>query len=316
MRIKIKFVQLEGQAFFTDLDFITMSAAERGVYCTLLLHLYCNAGRCEFDPQALARLCNCDDFEKVWEKIAKKFQTRNGVIRHKRVTKELTRAKKFAQRQRTAGLASAKKRQPRFNHGSATVEPTKRKGNVNENEREGSSNTNTKELAHSVSTSVRPPVCHVKPLGLSHPEPLGPCHAEPSRRCHAERSKASGPRMSSVPGSEESAGPRPLSLRLAWRQAVEQSGRAMSGPAQIQGLHFNDALANIIPPRTRSDRTCFRNVTNWLVEGCAAGRFNDEIFGRVLDLAKEARGGRRPPAVFMALMKKELRYKNGTERDF
>jgi len=78
MRMKIKFVQLESQAFFTDLDFITMSAAERRVYCTLLLHLYCNSGRCEFDPQALARLCNCDDFEKVWEKVAKKFQTRSG----------------------------------------------------------------------------------------------------------------------------------------------------------------------------------------------------------------------------------------------
>ncbi len=107
-----------------------------------------------------------------------------------------------------------------------------------------------------------------------------------------------------------------MSPRLAQRQAIEQSGRAMGGPAQIQGLHFNEALANIIPPRTRSDRTCFRNVTNWLVEGCAAGRFNNEIFGRVLDLAKEARCGRRPPAVFMALMKKELRYKNETGRDF
>jgi hypothetical protein len=78
MRMKIRFVQLESGAFFTDLDFITMSAAERGVYCTLLLHLYCNAGRCEFEPQALGRLCNCDDFEKVWKRLAKKFQTHNG----------------------------------------------------------------------------------------------------------------------------------------------------------------------------------------------------------------------------------------------
>ena len=30
--MKIKFVQLESQAFLTDLDFITMSAAERGVF--------------------------------------------------------------------------------------------------------------------------------------------------------------------------------------------------------------------------------------------------------------------------------------------
>jgi len=73
MRMKIKFVQLESQAFFTYLDFITMSAAERGAYCTPLLHLCCNAGRREFDPLAVARLCNCDDFEKVWEKIAKKI---------------------------------------------------------------------------------------------------------------------------------------------------------------------------------------------------------------------------------------------------
>jgi hypothetical protein len=85
---------------------------------------------------------------------------------------------------------------------------------------------------------------------------------------------------------------------------------------ESQAFFTDEALANIIPPRTPSDRTCFRNVTNWLVEGCAAGRFSNEIFGRVLDLAKEARGGRRPPAVFMALMKKELRYKNETERDF
>jgi len=76
--MRIRFVQLESQAFFTELDFITMSAAERGVYCTLLLHLYCNSGRCEFDPHAPARPYNCDDFEKVWEKIAKKSQTRNG----------------------------------------------------------------------------------------------------------------------------------------------------------------------------------------------------------------------------------------------
>ena len=83
--MKTKFVQLERQAFLTDLDFITISAAERGVYCTLTLHLSCSDGKCRFDPQALARLCNCDDFEKVWERISKKSQTRKGVIKSKTI---------------------------------------------------------------------------------------------------------------------------------------------------------------------------------------------------------------------------------------
>ncbi len=59
---------------------------------------------------------------------------------------------------------------------------------------------------------------------------------------------------------------------------------------------------------SRSDRTCFRNVTNWLVEGCATGKFNTEIFERVLDYAKQARQGKKPAAVFMAILKEELGY--------
>ncbi len=93
--MKIRYVQLESQAFLMDLDFLTMTPAERGVYCTLVLHLYCKDGKCELEPTALARRCNCRNFEKLWKKIAKKFQTREGVIRHKRVSKELRRAKRW-----------------------------------------------------------------------------------------------------------------------------------------------------------------------------------------------------------------------------
>ena len=61
------------------------------------------------------------NFEKVWKKIESKFHQKNGQIFHRRVTKELRAAKKFLQNQRAAGLASARKRQPRFNHGSTAV---------------------------------------------------------------------------------------------------------------------------------------------------------------------------------------------------
>ena len=122
--MKIRYVQLESQAFLTDVDFVTMTPTERGAYCTLLLYLYCNEGRCELDPSALGRLCNCKNFEHIWENIGKKFQTRDGVIRHKRVGKELRRARRLLQSQRRSGLKGARKRWAR--HNDPNGEPTAR----------------------------------------------------------------------------------------------------------------------------------------------------------------------------------------------
>jgi uncharacterized protein YdaU (DUF1376 family) len=232
--MKIKYVQLESEAFLTDLDYITMSHAERSVYCTLIFYLTSNNGKCEYKPSALSKLCHCEnveEFEEAWRGISKKFQTRNGVIKHKRVTKELRKAKKFIRHQRKAGLASARKRQQRLSHGStdvtSPVQPTKTKGNINEKEKKV--NTYTKEQSLS-SNSLR-------------------------------------------------------------------------------ALSFNETLISIIEPPNQSDRTCFRNVTNWLMSGCANGHFNNEIFGRVLDYAREASTGRNPAAVFITLLKKELDYR-------
>ncbi|MHC4557809.1 MAG: hypothetical protein ACYS80_10960, partial [Planctomycetota bacterium] len=111
--MKIKFVQLESDAFLTDIDFLQFSPAERGVYCSLIFFLNSNGGKCQLEPQALSRLCNCQkcgEFEKIWERISKKFQIRNGMIKHKRVTAELRRARKLQQAKRRAGLSGAQKR--------------------------------------------------------------------------------------------------------------------------------------------------------------------------------------------------------------
>jgi uncharacterized protein YdaU (DUF1376 family) len=236
--VKVKFVQLESAAFLTDLDFIAMTPAERGVYCSLIFYMYSNGGKCNLETELLRKLCgceSCEEFEIIFSNISKKFQECSGIIKHKRVTKELKRAKKFIQHQRKAGLASARKRKQQLNHGSDdaghSVQPTKSKRNVNEKERKNNSITNTKERSLSFTSSVRP-----------------------------------------------------------------------------RTLMFHEALINIIGARSQSDRTCFRNVTRWLIEGIASGRFNEKIFDRVLDYAKEARNGRRPAAVFMALMKRELKY--------
>ncbi len=245
--MKIKYVQMESEAFLTDLDFVAMTLEQRGAYFTLILCLYCNNGKCELDIPALSKLCNKNNksFEKIWQGISKKFQTRNGAIKHKRVTKELTKARKFIQHQHKAGLASARKRKQRLNHSSADVttrlQPTKTKGSVIEKENKDSSysNTNTTEQSSSFTTSLR---------------------TRPDKDSH------------------------------------------------IRAFAFNEALMGIIKPRNQSDRTCFRNITSWLMAGCEAGRFNHEIFHRILDYAKEVSGCRNPAAVFVSLLKKELNY--------
>jgi uncharacterized protein YdaU (DUF1376 family) len=238
--MKIKYVQLESDAFLTDIDFVQFTPAERGVYCSLILYLTSNSGKCTSEPLVLSRICNCEsveEFEKIFQRISKKFQLRKGVIRHKRVSKELKRAKHFRQVCAEAGLKGASKRWGGHSHPNGVAIAKERKRN--EKVSKDLTNTNTADRSVSSSDSL-----------------------------HSD-------------------------------SATDQ---------QIRALHFHDALSRIIPPRSRSDRTCFRNVTNWLLEGCVNGRFNALIFGRVLDYARQARQGDNPAAVFMAILKEELGY--------
>ena len=101
-----------------------------------------------------------------------------------------------------------------------------------------------------------------------------------------------------------------LSFSTSPRTALSTTETRIAADGHIQALHFNGALCQIIRPRSQSDRTCFRNVTNWLTAGVATGRFTQEIFARVLDYAKEAQKGRNPAAVFITLLQKELGYRS------
>ncbi|MBN2593759.1 MAG: hypothetical protein JXA81_09650 [Sedimentisphaerales bacterium] len=147
------------------------------------------------------RLVFVRQFEKIWQRISKKFQLRKGFIRHKRVTKELKKAKHFRQVCAKAGLKGASRRWGGHNNpnGDAIAKERKR------NEKVSKDITNTNSADHSAITSD--------------------------------------------------------SLRNS----------------QSNALRFIDALSRLIPPRSRSDRTCFRNVANWLVDGYSAGRFNSFV---------------------------------------
>ena len=78
-----------------------------------------------------------------------------------------------------------------------------------------------------------------------------------------------------------------------------------------RALAFERALRLVIPPKDISDRTTFRNISNWLLRQCQLDAFDEHtIFRRVLDFALEASGpsSRNPAAVFITILKKELHY--------
>lgn len=106
---KINYVQLEVVQFLADL--IAMSPRERSAYVTIIFYLYNNKGSCENDLQKLAKLCSeRRAFDKIWHKIKPKFTIRNGIIKQKRVTKELAEAQRRLQAARDKGLKGAKAR--------------------------------------------------------------------------------------------------------------------------------------------------------------------------------------------------------------
>jgi len=109
-RKKIKYVSLEAGAFLSDMVFQVMNAEERGVYCSLIFYLYENNGGLPLDFETLKHLCNCENFEKVWEFIKRKFIIKRERIYHKRVTAELERARQIFQVQSQKGVKGAIKR--------------------------------------------------------------------------------------------------------------------------------------------------------------------------------------------------------------
>jgi hypothetical protein len=101
---------------------------------------------------------------------------------------------------------------------------------------------------------------------------------------------------------------------ITLRKEMEKSGINLANADCLEEkqLAFERALKIVIPPKDQSDRTSFRNISNWLAQGCLSNKFNEYIiFRRVLDFALEASSpsSRNPAAVFTSILKKELGYK-------
>ncbi|HUS74314.1 MAG TPA: hypothetical protein VMY06_14735 [Sedimentisphaerales bacterium] len=74
-------------------------------------------------------------------------------------------------------------------------------------------------------------------------------------------------------------------------------------------LRFDSALGQILNARSKSDRSAIRNLGNWLNLQVLAKRFDESIFRRVADMAKESKNGRNPMALFFSRLDEEIGYR-------
>lgn len=120
----IQYVHLEAGAFISDVDYQSMTAEQRGVYCSIIFYLYANDGKLDISGNpdlfsgnnVISLLSNCqktgEEWERVWSGVKKKFKIKNNILTHKRVTSELRRSAKYRNQK---SLAGKKGMQQRYN---------------------------------------------------------------------------------------------------------------------------------------------------------------------------------------------------------
>jgi hypothetical protein len=71
-----------------------------------------------------------------------------------------------------------------------------------------------------------------------------------------------------------------------------------------------ELLCSIIRPKTQSDRTCFWKICLWADRKVRTKLKEPDFLELVVDYAREANGPdcKKPAAVFVSLLKRELKY--------
>lgn len=112
MAVKVKWIQLEPAEYPADDDWGAMTPEDRGCYHSLIVYLGCSGGTLPNDRSALRILCNANEevFETFWKKYSRKFIVKDGNIKHKRVSREIRKARKYLLQKSLAGKASGKAR--------------------------------------------------------------------------------------------------------------------------------------------------------------------------------------------------------------
>ncbi|MBN1974434.1 MAG: DUF1376 domain-containing protein [Sedimentisphaerales bacterium] len=320
--MKIKYVPLESAAFMTDPDFIAMDLSERGVYISLILSLYMNNG-CLNMSENLHFLCGCssEEFKNIFSKIAYKFRIKNSKIFHKKVSKVLAAQKKFMQVAYISGLKGGRPKKGTLN---PPLTNSKRKRKRNEIVKENNINSNSKDKITDVSMQKENYQKNEIPESSISHSMRGQDARDTSIRGQDARdtNSISTNSLSRSSNSLRVEGVPPSCNSMRGQDARDTSAilyMEQNSPEHIEASKpriallkaafiFHDKLNKILFAKTRSDRTCFKNIGQFLVDGCCSGKFNLEIFDRAIELAKEAKSGENPNALFMSLMRSQLGY--------
>jgi hypothetical protein len=292
MKRKIRYVSLEPSAFLLDLDYISMSYAERGLYDTIIFYLYENDGFISMEKLFSSSFNNCENFEQLFEKIKGKFLIKDGKISHKRVLAELKRARHFSQLQSIKGVKANEIRWKNHSHGDtpgilrgchgdATGIPKRSEG-----EAKGSEDKRREEKGEAKSSEEKKVETHYASQSVS--------------------LNGSSQRLAS-----------PAPLERATPSPDEPKAGSLTGPGTIPTdftmklIYLNDGLCKIFPQRTPADTSSIRNLSNWVINRIRLGLFQDKIIGNILGKARDSKKGksRKPIAVFYAQLKTDLGYK-------
>jgi uncharacterized protein YdaU (DUF1376 family) len=139
-------------------------AEEHGAYILLMLNMWRRGGSLPDDEERLRRIAKVDreHWPEVWAVVARFFEAADGRLTHKRLGRELDKARKRSAAGSTGGKASAQQRQSRReesrgNETSTTAQrPMEPNGNAHPNG-QASENQRSGKTSHSHSHSGRDP---------------------------------------------------------------------------------------------------------------------------------------------------------------
>jgi uncharacterized protein YdaU (DUF1376 family) len=78
-------------------------------------------------------------------------------------------------------------------------------------------------------------------------------------------------------------------------------------------VRFADDLEKALKPKTKSDRTSLLNLCHWSVQAIREGRLEEDVFERIIGIARESKG-RNPMAVFFSRLSDEVGYRAKAEK--
>ncbi|MDY6862817.1 MAG: DUF1376 domain-containing protein, partial [Thermodesulfobacteriota bacterium] len=122
MENKAPAFQFYPKDFVSDVNVVTMTMEERGVYITLLSHCWIE-GCLKGGSEMLQAICNNpSNWEKIWEKVSRCFYEKDGIFYHNRLEKEKIKQSEWREKSRLGGIKSGEKRK-KSKGGSRVVEP-------------------------------------------------------------------------------------------------------------------------------------------------------------------------------------------------